>query len=193
MNNQNGPLTATLHHPAFKPVALGLSVAFIVASIALVVMQLPRTSGGTAGASLPSASAGGTVAAYIVGAVLHPGVYVLPTTARVQDLLLAAGGALGDADLVRVNLAAPLFDGEEIYVPRIGEPIPASSSNTTVLVNINLASATALHTQLGVSSKTANAIVAYRSAHGSFTTVDQLLLVPISRAIYDRIKNMVTV
>lgn len=191
-NKQNG-WVATLSHPAFKPVALSLSAALMAASIVLVLVQVRATIGVAPGSSTATSNAGGTIAAYVVGAVNHPGVYHLATTARMQDLIAAAGGALPDADLVRVNLAAPLFDGEEAYIPRIGEAYPVTTNAAGVLVNINLASATTLHTQLGLTTKTASAIVTYRQQHGPFTAIDQLLLVPISRAIYDRIKDLVSI
>src|SRR6266700_4082447 len=101
-----------------------------------------------------SAAASGDIQAYIVGAVKHPGVYTLLAGARVYQLLQAAGGPLPNANLVALNLAAKLNDGQEVYVTRQGErppsyvggvPAPgnatASSSNTTdTLVNINTAS-----------------------------------------------------
>ncbi len=183
-------LGAILRHPMFRPVALGLSAVFVLASVVLLVWQIERTA--NASTAVRTSASGSQIAVYIVGAVNHPGVYHLPATARVQDLVAAAGGVLPQADLVRVNLAAPLFDGEEVYVPRVGEPYP-SATGSIIKVNINLASATTLRTQLGISSKTADAIVAYRQKHGPFTSVDQLLLVPISRTIYDRIKDLVTV
>lgn len=183
-----------LSHPAFMPVAYALSAALVVAALAFFF-----TRGGFGNLGQPSANAAsvgqtaqGTLEAYIVGAVLHPGVYRMPNGARIQDLLAAAGGARVGADLVRVNQAAFLFDGEEVYVPLIGEPFPTDVGGI-ILVNINVASAETMHLQLGVSLKTADAIVAYRETHGSFTAINQLLLVPISRAIYDRIKSMVTV
>ncbi len=52
----------------------------------------------------------------IVGAVRHPGVYTLPASARVYQLLQAAGGPLPNADLVALNMAAKLSDGQEVYV-----------------------------------------------------------------------------
>src|SRR6266516_3583669 len=42
----------------------------------------------------------GNIQVYIVGAVTHPGVYTLPTGARVYALLQAAGGPLPKANLV---------------------------------------------------------------------------------------------
>jgi len=60
-----------------------------------------------------------SVTAYILGDVVAPGVYTLAARARVQTLVAAAGGALADADLTRVDLAALVVDGQEIYVPQL--------------------------------------------------------------------------
>ena len=76
-------------------------------------------------------------------------------------------------------------------VPQPGQGgTPTSGAGQTV--NINTASADELHTILHVSSTTAQKIVNYRLQHGPYTAVDQLLQV-ISKSIYDRIKNMVTI
>jgi competence protein ComEA len=133
------------------------------------------------------------IQAYIVGAVVHPGVYPLHSGDRVDTLLLAAGGALPNADLVRVNLAAHVSDGEEVYVPRVGEPMPSGlPGGGPGKVNINTASAEDMHNLLGISLTTANKIVAYREAHGPYTAIDQLLNV-MSRTTYDKIKDFITV
>ncbi len=150
-------------------------------------------------------SGSGNIQVYIVGAVKDPGVYTLPVGSRVYQLLQAAGGPLPKANLVALNLAAPLQDGEEIYVTLIGEtpptymggvPGPGNSSNVTPgtgqLVNINTASADELRQNLHLSSTTAQNIVTYRMQHGAYSSVDQLLNV-ISKSIYDRIKNQVTI
>ncbi len=134
--------------------------------------------------------ASSAIHAYLLGAVQAPGVYALTDGARVSDLVRAAGGLLPDADAARVDLAARVADGQEIYVPRVGEVVPPDLSG---LVNLNAASAQDLHDALGISLDVARRIVAYRATHGTFTAVSQLLLVPISRATYDRIKYLVTV
>ena len=64
---------------------------------------------------------------YVVGAVKNPGIYTLTTGARVYDLLQAAGGPLPNANLVVVNLAAKLSDGQEVYITQIGETPPSYS------------------------------------------------------------------
>ncbi len=161
----------------------------------------------TATSSSSASGASGDIQAYIVGAVKHPGVYTLPSDSRIYALLQAAGGPLSNANLVAINLAAKLTDGEEVYVTVIGEipptyvggvPGPGTGSGTPTsgstgpLVNINTASADQMRTSLHVSSTTATDIVNYRLQHGPYTSIDQLLNV-VSKEIYDKIKNEVTI
>ncbi len=180
-----------LRHPAFVPVTLALSASLLLASLALWVnsTRAPATISATSRSTATSAN---TIVDYIVGAVQRPGVYTLAASDRTQQLLDAAGGPATNADLARVNLAARLFDGEEVYVPRVGEDFPAGSVNG-ITVNINSADAATMQTQLGITAKEAAAIVAYRTQHGPFIAVAQLLLVPISQTVYNRIKDQVSV
>lgn len=110
-----------------------------------------------------------------------------------------------DANLVALNMAAPLTDGQEVYVISNGEipptyqggvPGPGSTSGTATasgqLININTASLDEMRSALHISSTTAQNIVNYRTQHGPFTSVDQLLQV-VSKSIYDKIKGSVTV
>lgn len=139
----------------------------------------------------PGTSASNTpIEGYLLGAVLRPGVYQLHAGARVRELVLAGGGLLDNADITRVDLAAALVDGQSVYVPRLGETVPLELGGK---LNLNAASATDLRNALGISTSIAKRIVAYRAAHGSFTAVSQLLLVPVSKTTYDRIKDLVTV
>src|SRR5690606_27714808 len=62
---------------------------------------------------------------HVVGAVREPGLVTVPDGARVADALEAAGGVTGRADLTAVNLARAVVDGEQLYVPRPGEAVPA--------------------------------------------------------------------
>ncbi len=130
------------------------------------------------------------VEGYVLGAVLRPGVYSLHRGARVRELVVAAGGLLDNADITRVDLAGLLADGQSVYVPRLGEQVPLELGGK---LNLNVADATDLHNALGVTTSVARKIVAYRASHGPFTAVSQLLLVPVSQATYDRIKDLVTV
>ena len=145
----------------------------------------------------------GNLHVYVVGAVKHQGVYTLPAGARVYQLIQAAGGTLPNADLIALNLAAPLHDGQEVYVTRIGEkpptyvggvPGPGTSGSATAgqLVNINTASAADLQQKLHLSAKSAQDIINYRQQHGPFRSIDQLLQV-VSQTIYNKIKGQITV
>ncbi|OII35088.1 hypothetical protein BIU98_03920 [Curtobacterium sp. MMLR14_010] len=105
-----------------------------VTGAASAVASVPAGGGAGAGAGAasasgrplgPSASASASVppsvVVHVLGAVAHAGVVTVPGGGRVTDALEAAGGASGDADLARLNLARPLVDGERLYVPRVGE------------------------------------------------------------------------
>ncbi|GHO91796.1 hypothetical protein KSF_018440 [Reticulibacter mediterranei] len=163
------------------------------------------TSSNTDASTSNPATSAGSIQVYIVGAVKRPGVYMLPTNARVYQLLQAAGGPLPNANLVSLNLAARLNDGQEVYVTMQGEkppsytggvPAPGSSTSdttaTTALVNINTASSQEMQQKLHISSTTASTIITYRTQHGPFTSVDQLDGV-VSKSIYDKIKGSVAV
>ncbi|MDP8987994.1 MAG: helix-hairpin-helix domain-containing protein, partial [Actinomycetota bacterium] len=122
----------------------------------------------------------GEVLAHAAGAVRVPGVYRLDSAARVVDLVEAAGGTLEDSDLDRLNLAAPLTDGERVYVPRVGEAAPLADAaggvdEATGLVDVNTAGAEQLEALPGVGPATAKAILDERARRGRFATVDDLL------------------
>lgn len=72
-------------------------------------------------AELPTAA---PARVYVLGAVARPGVYPLPVGAIVEDALRVAGGALPNADLAAVNLAALVQTGDRIDVPLL-PPTPA--------------------------------------------------------------------
>ncbi len=168
-------------------------------ALLMVVIRLPDASATqptitqsdlSNSAASPSAA---EIQAYIVGEVVHPGVYVLHSGDRVDKLLQAAGGPKPDADLVRVNLAARVTDGEEVFVPRVGQPFPSGlSDGGSGKVNINTASAEDMAALLPISLTTAKKIVAYREAHGAYTSITQLLNV-MSRTTYDKIRDFITV
>jgi competence protein ComEA len=134
---------------------------------------------------------------YVSGEVVKPGVYVLLATARVIDALQAAGGATNHADLVVVNLAAPLVDAAQVFIPRMGStprvtlprphaginlPLAGGSSSagggatsTAGIVDINSATLSDLDALPGVGPSTAQAIIDYRTANGPYASVDDLL------------------
>lgn len=165
------------------------------------------SSSSVAGA-IPSTTLDGVreVVVHVAGAVNKPGVYRLKPTARVIDAVNAAGGVTASADTAAVNLALPLLDAEQVYIPirssqrphttvAVQRKIPATpsspSSTTAVvivgatestaksaLVNINTATALELEALPSVGPSTAKAIVAFRTKNGPFGKAEDLLKVP---------------
>lgn len=130
----------------------------------------------------PAGSPGSTlIVVDVQGAVARTGVRELPAGARVADAIEAAGGYAADADLVAaassINLAAPLTDGGQVRVPRVGEAIdparaaPAASSvvgagaqggGSSGQVDLNTATPEELEALPGIGPVTVQKIVAAR-------------------------------
>jgi competence protein ComEA len=145
--------------------------------------------------------AGAALLVHVAGAVSRPGVVDLPPGARVVDALDAVGGALAEADLDRLNLAAKLVDGQRIFVPRVGQADPAPSGAEPpdlavpgATLNLNTATQAQLETLPGIGPTLALAIIDYRQRHGGFRSVNELRQV---RGIGDRrfadLKDLVVV
>lgn len=142
-------------------------------------------------ASAPTSPVAPPVVVDVAGKVRHPGIVELPAGARVVDALDAAGGARVGVDTRSLNLARPLVDGEQIVVgydvpsmaagqvPAGGAgqtgSAPTSTGEAIAPVGLNTATAEQLETIPGIGPVTAQAILAWRTEHGAFTTVDQLL------------------
>lgn len=138
---------------------------------------------------------------HVAGAVAVPGLYVLPTGARVVDAIAAAGGFADDADPAAVNLARTVQDGEQLHVPRAGEAAPPSSGSPAPgsphgggLVDLNTADAALLETLPRIGPAMAERIIAWRDDNGGFTTVEDLLAVPgIGDKMLESLRDLVTV
>lgn len=166
---------------------VGVAVA-VVAAVALFLLVRPSTPpppelampmAGEATAATATTSPP-EVVVHVAGAVVAPGVYRLGPGGRVADAVDAAGGPAPGADLHRLNLAAPLVDGAQVYVPRLGEPLPtavtgAGPSAATGPVDLNLATAADLEALPGIGPATARAILAARDRAGRFASVEDLL------------------
>jgi competence protein ComEA len=155
------------------------------------------------GAAQQAASASPSPSAVLIvdvaGAVQEPGVYEFAEGDRVIDAIERAGGSLPKADLSLLNLAAPLTDGTQILVPKVGlaaggVPGAGGTGSSSGLININSSSATELETLSGIGEVLAATIVEYREQHGPFASVEDLMDVSgIGPATLDEIRDQVTV
>lgn len=196
----------------WRLVATSIGLALVVAAAAFVAFAWaggspaqppPESLLPTASIALleadPPAAADTLVAVHVAGAVRSPGLVELAEPGRVADAIEAAGGMLADADPDRLNLAAPVADGQRVYVPLVGEAAvpaidPGDGGSESGPVNLNTATATQLEGLPGVGPATAAAIVAWRDEHGAFTSVSALDDVPgIGPAKLEALFDLVTV
>jgi competence protein ComEA len=167
-----------------------------VASAKLPPVEMVSSASPTPGSAPPDAD--GPVVVSVVGLVHKPGLVTLAAGARIADALTAAGGATDGADLIGLNMARRVTDGEQIIVGIVAAPgqpaamgssvssgpataaptdAPSTSGKTSApggLVDLNAATVEELDTLPGIGPVTAAAIIAWRDANGRFTSVDQL-------------------
>jgi competence protein ComEA len=159
----------------------------------------PTSTVGEAAVEVPQATAPAAVFVHVAGAVVEPGVYQLEVGARVRDAVVAAGGPTDAADWNALNLAAPAVDGTRVYVPTVGEEVPAAlavppaAGTGSTMVDVNAATADQLDELPGIGPATAAAIVTERERNGPFLDVDDLDRVPgIGPAKLESLRDLVT-
>ena len=201
------------------PFAVSRSTALVGVCLALAALVLVGQRLAHAGAAsgpepvatplqpVASAPARAILVVHVVGEVRRPGLYRLRDGARIADAVHRAGGALRDADLAAVNLAAPLVDGVQVAVPARaaeapGPPSPpsfgagsagGSTGAAGPLVSLSSATVEELDQLPGVGPITAQKIVDYRAEHGPFASVDDLDVVPgIGPTRIEQLRDLVT-
>ena len=145
------------------------------------------------------------VYADICGAVRHPGVYELETGARIFELIEKAGGLQENADLASINQAEKVTDGMKVrvYTKEEAAELPAalpdstgnqSDKDTGGKVNINSASQSELMALSGIGASRASDIIAYRTEHGRFLTIEDIMNVSgIKESTFQKIKDQIVV
>ena len=134
------------------------------------------------------------ITVHLVGAVISPGIYHLPAGSRVYELLEAAGGAAADADTASLNLARPLYDGEQVTVLRAGDVANGAAPPSEGKVNINKAGVEELMTLPSIGEVRARRIFDYREKYGPFTDITELMDVSgIGQGIFKQIEDLITI
>jgi competence protein ComEA len=187
----------------FRRQSIWLLVGYVLLAALIAVgalLVVTRRSPGQP-IQLPAPPTPTPVRVHVTGAVVSPGVYSLPLGSIVQDALAAAGGATALADVNHLNLAHRLLDGEQIIVPVLAptgvagaQPTAAAPGAPTGVVNINTASVAELETLPRVGPSLAQRIVDYRTEHGPFAAVEDVMQVSgIGPSIFAAIKELITV
>lgn len=143
----------------------------------------------------------GEVTVHVGGEVNEPGLVTLPAGSRVADAIEEAGGVADGADTGTLNLARPLTDGEQILVGEEYEQPPPSAPGAALpggaegaLIDLNTATQEQLQTLPGVGPVLAERIIAFRTEHGGFKSVEQLQEVSgIGEKRYAELKDLVQV
>lgn len=183
----------------WQVLVLGVFIGLLAAGLILLVSTSPQ---GESIQLIPLPTPA-PLTAHVTGAVQNSGLVTLPRGSRVNDAVQAAGGLTADAAVERINLAAPLKDGQQVFVPSKAETTAqtgssSGSSPTSAEVNdpinINTASSEELDRLPGIGPAKAGEIIAYREANGPFLTVEDVQLVPgIGPALFEQIKDRITV
>lgn len=171
--------------PALDPGKPGLRVLLAVGALAVAVaaflvwraqpkpQPLPAPVPVTPASPSPTAQ----VTVHVAGKIRKPGVYLLPSGARVTDAVTAAGGLTRGASIGALNLARRLIDGEQIVVGARTTPAgqgPSVVDPAGALIDLNTATPEQLEQLPGVGEVLAGRIVEYRTSRGGFTSIDQL-------------------
>lgn len=170
----------------------GWAYIAVATALALVAWRLGPGDGGggqpvaaRTSAAVSTAGAGDGAPAdpqalvHVAGEVRRPGVYPIGPGARVIQAIREAGGPTRRADLSALNLAATLQDGQQVRVPRRAPAGAAAGGGAGEAaggpISLSSASAQDLDALDGIGPTLAARIVEWRTAHGGFASVEQLL------------------
>jgi competence protein ComEA len=198
------------------PVAIASALTFIATVALLTLFNRTRPAPIVIQPAAPVVTPAPTgtpafLTVYVNGAVRQPGLYTLSAESRAADALEAAGGAAPHAFTDSLNLAAPLSDGVQLYVPSqeqaaelvtqllaapVRSPVLIDISADTPsgsLIDLNRAGQAELETLPGVGPATARAIIAHREEKGLFRTIEDVMQVSgIGPAKFEQMRSFIT-
>jgi competence protein ComEA len=186
-----------------RPALFGLLAVALLAGVVMLIARRPAGQPVEIRPPPPTPTIA-PMRVHVSGEVVRPGVYAFQAGSIVQDAVEAAGGPTGLADLESLNLAAPLAEGQQVFVPAVGEPpLPDGESQTfersslpspDARININTATAEELEALPEIGPVMAAKIVAYRTTHGPFETIEDIQDVDgIGPKTFEAIKDLIEV
>lgn len=136
----------------------------------------------------------------VCGEVQHPGVYSLNAGSRVFEAVEAAGGFTEEADTKGLNQAEVLQDGQKLTVwsreeaAKRQEEQKVQETDADGRVNLNTAAKSELMSLPGIGEVRADAIIAYREAHGGFEGIEEIKQIEgIKDSVFEKIKDRIRV
>jgi competence protein ComEA len=182
-------------------IAFGVVCGLLGAGILLLAISKPRGEP----IQLVQPPTPAPVMVHVAGAVNEPGVHSLPYGSRVKDAIEKSGGLQESADTDLINLAMPVSDGMQIWVPALqvdtisqvddeqAGQLPEDFKRAK-LVNINTASQAELETLTGIGPVTAQSIIQFRQENGPFQDVAEIQSVTgIGPVKFEKIQPYITV
>lgn len=141
-----------------------------------------------------------TIAIDLSGAVVHPGVHLLPSGSRAIDAVTAAGGFLEEvldkaALSTQVNLAQELSDADKLHIPVLGESSNTSKSDQATGItlvgatSVNTATTPELEALPEIGSKRAADIIAGRPYQSLQQLVERKV---ISASLLEKLGGLIT-
>lgn len=144
---------------------------------------------------------------YICGAVQRPDVYSCRAGDRTVRALELSGGFTEGAAREALNLAAPLEDGQMLYVPTAqeweargqsalagGGSAAPPSGREPEKININTAGKEELMRLPGIGERRAEQLIAYREEHGAFRDAEEIKKIPgLKGKAYEKLKDRISV
>jgi competence protein ComEA len=183
----------------YKGYVLVALAALVLTGGAVLAIRRPETSPLAVRTPLASPTVAPLLRVHVSGAVAISGVYSFRNGDRVEDAVAAAGGFTAEANPDGINLAARLADGQQVMIPRKGDPptsLPASSTGSGApsrKISINSGSLAELAVLPGIGPVTGQKIIDFRVKNGPFLKLEDLTenkLVPAST--YEKIKDLIT-
>lgn len=179
------------------PIVLGaVSLLLFMFSLTLLITSSQPTTPIEFHSDASEATASGAMSQVMVdveGAVVRSGVYQLPSGARVEDAIAAAGGFTKDVDSVAlaktINRAAKVVDGGKIYIPVLSSSPLSTLGDVSNLVSVNSGSQSNLESLPGVGPVTATKIIDNRP----YQTLEELVSKKaMSQSLFDKLKDQLS-